>query len=139
MSEKIYLVTSGSYSDYGIDAAFSTREKAQELIDRLEWDDTPNIEEWAVDELPTALRPGCHLYQVWMDKEGNTDRIEIKEKPTSYEAFWSEEHTSGYWDREAQRWVFTCVARDGNHAIKISNERRTFWIANGTAEREYQR
>ena len=30
---KIFIVTSGEYSDYHIDAAFSTREKAEEYVD----------------------------------------------------------------------------------------------------------
>lgn len=29
---KVYIVTSGEYSDYGIDACFSTKEKAQEFL-----------------------------------------------------------------------------------------------------------
>ena len=40
---KIYAVTSGSYSDYGIDAMFSTREKAQEYIDAAKFDEYNEI------------------------------------------------------------------------------------------------
>ena len=32
MKEKIYIVTSGYYSDYGIEAVFSTEEKAMEFV-----------------------------------------------------------------------------------------------------------
>lgn len=50
---KIYIVTSGSYSDYGINCVFSTKEKADEYVkmknlsDR--WEDY-NVEEYDVDK-----------------------------------------------------------------------------------------
>ena len=50
---KVYIVTSGEYSDYHIDACFSTKQKAQEYIKNAEktekfWDE-PSIEEWDLD------------------------------------------------------------------------------------------
>jgi hypothetical protein len=52
---KVYLVTSGSGEDYGIEAVFYTREKAEKYV--LEFDKTvdaygnsPRIEEWLLDE-----------------------------------------------------------------------------------------
>lgn len=50
---KVYIVTSGEYSDYHIDACFSTKQKAQEFIENAEkiekfWD-VPRIEEWDLD------------------------------------------------------------------------------------------
>lgn len=50
---KVYIVTSGEYSDYHIDACFSTKQKAQEFIRNAEkteelWD-RPRIEEWDLD------------------------------------------------------------------------------------------
>lgn len=56
---KLYVVTSGEYSDYGINSIFSTKEKAQAYIDRsnklgidnyLGW----NIEEYELDENATV-------------------------------------------------------------------------------------
>lgn len=48
MEQKIYIVTSGEYSDYGIDAVFTTKEKA---VDYVEQHGTNyNIEEYNVDE-----------------------------------------------------------------------------------------
>jgi hypothetical protein len=49
---KVYIVTSGSYSDYSIDAVFSTRKLAQEWIDKKaaeEYSGHYNIEPWDVD------------------------------------------------------------------------------------------
>ena len=48
MEKKIYIVTSGEYSDYGIDAVFTTKEKA---VDYVEQNGTDyNIEEYNLDE-----------------------------------------------------------------------------------------
>lgn len=57
---KIYIVTSGNYEDYGINACFSTKAKAQEFIKHMrnklgreDFDiffENPQIEEWNVDE-----------------------------------------------------------------------------------------
>lgn len=49
----IYVVTSGDYSDYGIEAMFSTREKAQAYIDARnlnDYDEGREVNEWIVDE-----------------------------------------------------------------------------------------
>jgi hypothetical protein len=48
----VYLVTSGEYSDYHIDAVFSTRELAETYIEAskgMPYADYPQIEEWAVN------------------------------------------------------------------------------------------
>lgn len=49
--EKVYIVTSGEYSDYTIDRCFSTYKRAKEYCDRF--DDSYRIETFTVDdELP---------------------------------------------------------------------------------------
>ena len=56
---QVFVVTSGEYSDYGINAIFSTKEKAQEYIDRMEfcssYEEYYNIHEWTVDDVPTEI------------------------------------------------------------------------------------
>lgn len=49
----VYLVTSGEYSDYGVDGAFSTREKAVAWINGE--DDDYEIEEYDIDP---EIHPG---------------------------------------------------------------------------------
>ena len=48
---KVYIVTSGEYSDYGIDSVFSTEEKAKEWIDVITsmYDGSYNIEPYELD------------------------------------------------------------------------------------------
>ena len=48
MTKKIYIVTSGEYSDYGINAVFTTKEKAVEYMEQHETN--YNIEEYNLDE-----------------------------------------------------------------------------------------
>ena len=48
MDKKIYIVTSGEYSDYGIDAVFTTKEKAVEYVEQH--GTRYNIEEYNLDE-----------------------------------------------------------------------------------------
>ena len=58
---KIYLVTEGSYSSYGVVAAFSTREKAEGLVELMRDDkrrDDPCVEEYELD-------PEYGDYEVW--------------------------------------------------------------------------
>ena len=49
-TKKIYIVTSGCYSDYSINAVFSTRELAEEYIDAGNGYEDADIEEYNLDE-----------------------------------------------------------------------------------------
>lgn len=46
-ADSIFIVTSGEYSDYGIEAVFSTREKADEYVERHGTDF--RVEEFSID------------------------------------------------------------------------------------------
>lgn len=56
---KIYIVTSGTYSYYGINAVFSSTEKAEEYLAQMPAKEREEgyykIEEWGVDELPPLV------------------------------------------------------------------------------------
>ena len=43
--DKVFIVTSGCYSDYQIEAVFSTKETAEEYIDSKKYPDDFTIEE----------------------------------------------------------------------------------------------
>jgi hypothetical protein len=69
---KVFVVTKGEYSDYGIIGVCSTKEKAEEL---KKLTDSDEIVEWPIDEFPD--HPADHYwYMVVMDKNGNTNRID---------------------------------------------------------------
>lgn len=65
MDKKIYIVTSGEYSDYSIDAVFSTKEKAEEYIQQHGTDYA--IEEYDLDE---EVEKKTKLWKITFDKNG---------------------------------------------------------------------
>lgn len=62
INNKVYIVTSGSYSDYGIREVFSSKELAQKYIDAVGTDDYWEIEEYDVD--PTDWKDSRGIYCV---------------------------------------------------------------------------
>lgn len=68
--KKVYIITSGEYSDYTIKAVFSTREKAEEYVDTHGSD--YRIEEYSVDDEQVEKKEGVWLVYVnWIT--GNAD------------------------------------------------------------------
>jgi hypothetical protein len=63
---KVYVVVSGEYSDYGIEAIFSTREAAEEYMKVVTLSYSPAIEEWDID----VPRDGWYITTVTMKKDG---------------------------------------------------------------------
>lgn len=68
--EKVYIVTSGEYSDYQINVVFSTIEKAEEYVDAQGSD--YRVEEYPVDDAEVKKNESIWLVSVnW--KTGNAD------------------------------------------------------------------
>lgn len=151
----VYAVSSGSYSDYGINAVFSTEEKAQEYIDSMSntgyyHRSDYGIEEWGLD--PTCIKPreGYSWYSVQLYiKTGDVFRVGL----LSHQAGWSNEPQDKFIEKftvdqitrhhsndeaghimvngkQQLASIYGCnvEARDEKHAIKIANERRTGYI-----------
>lgn len=129
---KIYVVTTGEYSDYGIEAIFSSKEKAQEFSNFF-YDKSDNytnkegqvrIEEYELDkiyEFPKGKLP----FVICMEKNG--DSTCYQQTPTDFE-----EAESLYLRTSDSEIVLSknLWAKDKEHAVKITNERRAFLIAN---------
>jgi hypothetical protein len=124
MSEKIYVVTHGQYSDYRILTVCSTRELAERALKMLQVD--AKIEEFDLDAV-MQVRPGYRPYSVYMARDGES-RIDEGDA----------------WERDAPGKFTTHVeilgnnliylevwAKDADHAVKIANEKRIQTIANG--------
>lgn len=140
--DKLYLLTSGQYSDYHVEGVFSSLEKVEEyklqhkrLFINYEREVCKNEsveelldnyyhyfndpEEISVDEaiLPSGLQP----YNVTMDTNGDNTEVCYSE---SY----------NYWYKgfglHKNRLTFKVLAKDKAHAIKIANDRRIQLIAN---------
>jgi hypothetical protein len=128
----IYIVTSGEYSDYGINAVFDDKEKAEQwikekrVIDYLEAGDY-DIEEYKLNPtMPDEYRQGMLPYDVWIRRSGDIQTI------TRY-------YDAGFDDKfHVMCFPNSCIgstivwARDKQHAAKIANERRVRAIVDGT-------
>lgn len=65
MEKKIFIVTSGEYSDYHIDAVFSTKEKAEEYIQQN--GNGCDFEEYELDQ---EVEKKTQLWLITFNKEG---------------------------------------------------------------------
>ena len=117
MGKKIYIVTSGEYSDYHIDAVFSTKEKAKAYIQQkgTEYD----IEEYELDE---EVEKKTQLWSIEFGVESGElceaittsyNRNEVVDTCSIFETF--------YWNEPRIR--FYVDADSMERAVKIARER----------------
>lgn len=124
----IWGVSSGSYSDYIVEALFSSEEKAQEFLDEYsKFEPDARLEEFDYDpEPPRAIEViGVHI-----DMEGNVLRV--------YDPRWVREGAVGFvgygladvW-RGPRVLIWVVPTTDKERAIKVVNEKRAIILANG--------
>lgn len=127
---QIYVVTSGDYSAYGIDAVFSSLEKAQAFIDEVSGDrieayemDPPNVE---------RIREGYQLWYVSMKRDGSVLVATDQSFRGDMTFVDGQLHLRYYVDgRAGDSCEMTLWAKSEEHAIKIVNEKRAQAIAEG--------
>lgn len=136
MGDKIYLVTSGSYSDYGVTAAFTDRELAAAAIERHKEGDryeSFDIEEFPLN--PDVLSNGRLGWCVEMQYDSG-DHAKVRQLDLGEVIKMTAEGKDGeVFDRYSRPpckifWC-ECYADDETHAIKIANERRAMFKAKG--------
>lgn len=126
----IYVVTAGSYSEYGIEAIFGTKELAQVFIDGIiNPYDAMRIEEWELDPHIKDLKKGRKAYRVTISKEG-----EVKEVANESSTYILNKAEYGFppgisFQDNKKIMNYSCWADDEKHAIKIANEKRIQFIA----------
>ena len=124
----VYIVTSGSYSSYRIEAAYSTRKRADAHCAAAPPNirgDPPEVEEWPLDVLAAPLARGYRRYSVWFAPNGDlgsAEQIEFGEatdlsSPDQY-PFCPD-----------GRFGICVLAKDEGHAIKIAADQRAQTIA----------
>lgn len=117
---EVYVVTSGEYSSYQIEAVFDNMETA-EMIARLFYDG--RVETYELNpSMPgeDKIRNGLFPFRVWMSKDGSGDAFRM-----DADDFESQIHI--YLGRlNIHVW-----AKDREHALKIANEKRGMILANG--------
>lgn len=117
-----YMVTTGSYSDYTVEAVFTTREGAEALAAKY----PPmyaNIEEKPLDEQP-GYPEGMFRFRVVFDIGGECS-------VTQTEPCLAKDGECTPWGSDGKCMATWCWARDKDHAAKIANERRAQIIAMG--------
>ena len=116
---KVYLLSTGCYSDYSVVGVCSSKEKAEEIMSRFKggWDGWNDIEEMELDALhkPEGVRP----IRVWMEMDGSS---EVEECDVTYfkeeSAFLKNTHDKKPRIR-VDRW-----AKSPEDVVKIANEFR---------------
>jgi hypothetical protein len=120
---KVYLVTSGYYSDYGIHAIYDDRDLAEVYVTTFD-KDTENlkIEEYELNPYQNGLKPadGAKLcrkfFIVEMDIKGNVISVD--------EVAYDGEPSGIFFYSYSKSMFCNCFATDGKHAVKIANEKR---------------
>ena len=121
---KIYIITSGCYSDVEVVGAYTTPELAEEA--KTQAGEGGCIIELETDSLPQH-EPDRKLWRVWMARDGN---LQLPAEHVS--AF---DHKEGVYEQQDNAgWTFTLWAHDQEHAVKSANEKRAMLIAQPNAK-----
>lgn len=119
----IYIVTSGSYSEYGINAVFDEENLAQKYCDTFNEGrddyDRLEIEEWDLNPFGDDLSKGRKPYFLRMKKDGLA--YDIRKEDSAY-GF--SESGKKYGFSINNDMYINVFADDEKHAIKIANEHR---------------
>jgi hypothetical protein len=134
----VYVVSSGSYSDYRINAIFSTKKLAEEFKRVVSDSDYNAIEVYELDPNTTdMIKRGYSIWLVHMLIDGSTERVR-KSETTRYDvenmghSIWRRTQAPAYKGKGIPDILTSTVwAKTEKQAIKIVNEHRTQMIANG--------
>ena len=129
MSAKVYVLTRGEYSDYGIEGVFSTKELAEKYARRIEkLQGAPHketdVEEWDLD--PVDLAPIMHPYRAWLGKGGRTS--------VQYGAG---DGSKVSVSRDGTVFVPRILARSKQHAARVASEKRAEFLTQIGFDPEY--
>lgn len=128
----VYLVTSGRYSDYGVEAVFDSREAAEEFRQfsdsrKGRWhDETNELEVYPLNPLVEERRQGLSVYFVTIAHDTTVMRCEERITDGSIGEALAEP-----WRGQGGGGAFSghVLARDEAHAVKVMSERRARFLA----------
>ena len=124
--KKVYAVSSGCYSDYRVDAIFTTKELAEEFMKAVPEYDYNDIQEYELNPKTADLvKRGYSPWRVVMLRDGTTEVC----KGIEISTYNTEDSFRGKNIPDA----LSCnvFAKSAKQAIKIVNEKRAMMIANG--------
>ena len=117
-SNKVYIVTSGEYSDYAIEAVFSTIEKAKEYVDAHGSD--YRVEEYPVDDTPVEKKESIWLVSIdWKTGEA------LSANPVNYDSYYTDKvDTVQYQDSGFNKYLNFVLESDSMERVKkVASER----------------
>ena len=128
--KKIYVVSSGEYSDYGIDAIFDSKDLAEKYISAFDQScyDQMKIEEWELNPNENEVKKSRKAFLVRMDKQGNANEVEWRDSAFGLRN--TSLNISFTYNKELMNCY--CFANDERHAVKIANEKRVQLLANNS-------
>lgn len=119
---KLFLVSTGEYSDYTVRGIYSAPDKAEDA--KLFYNSENEIEEFELDTLPP--HPEGHLlYLVTMARDGALIDV-VRSYPTEYGDSFENDHN---WIPSSGGVEFTIWAFNKDQAVKVANEKRAQLIA----------
>jgi hypothetical protein len=137
VSQKIWVIEQGDYSDYRVVGVYSTRENAELALTMTGGD----ISEWKMDPGIEEARAGFSRWAVAMRRNGDTVEVSSVggiEESSDVEP--CQPYEPGRFAKAyvpGERRIRPVVwARDAQHAVKIVNEYRTRLIAEGKWEEQ---
>lgn len=120
---KVYVATKGEYSDYRIVGVFSTQDKADECISKLER--PTSVIEYEVDEMASAKE--IPVYRCYIELTADGKLVDLG----SMEEFRAPRSVEVETYPASQRiYVSSAVSRE--HAEKVAIEKRQEWLRNQT-------
>ena len=132
---EVYVITSGSYSDYGIVTVFSTKELAEQYIALQPADTDCRIEEYGLNTREKQVRKGFKLYRVEMKKDGSSEVLQIDfDEPMEFLTLEYRYEGTNILYTGAVFLTLDAFAQKEEHAVKIANEKRAQYIASGAWE-----
>lgn len=130
----VFVVTTGSYSDFRIKGVFSSAKKADEYISRSKKSqiahntDYNDVEEWTLDELAASKEYTHWHYTLFLDDGAQVDPVHTSEQfgiPQNNGQIF--EKVPYYQGRGIVR-VQSC--KSAAHAKKLAAEKRQEWLRN---------
>lgn len=137
-SKSVWVIEEGSYSDYHVVGVYSSEENARRVCALMDQKyDKPGVNEWPLDPAIDEINAGLRTYLVQMHEDGTvTECREDQVHPGHQPSFCIHSHPNkdgslGFGDYVLLLQGWGVWAKDCEHAIKITNEKRTQMIAEG--------
>jgi hypothetical protein len=128
---KLYAVSHGRYSDYGIVAIYDDRALAEAYIAGK--DDDYDIEEYELNPHADQIHEGLKVHCVIMDRAGTVLRHDESygDLPDGENGVKPNHRWANGGSYKTYVFEFHTLAKSGEQAIKAANECRAQWIATG--------